>query len=158
MTGQENKRIVRQVDNDAYLGTLKELILEGREVSLLISGSSMAPFLIHHRDTVFLGPVKQPLKKGTIVFYQRDNGAYVLHRIYKVKKGGYYDIVGDAQTQIEENVRADQIFAVVTMVRRKGKDIREGDFWWEFFEHVWIRLIPLRRGLIRCFGAVCGER
>lgn len=60
--------------------------------------------------------------------------------------GGYY-IVGDAQTQIEGPVKREQIFALITKVRRKEKWLEPGDFWWEFFEHVWLHMISLRRGL-----------
>ena len=67
-----------------------------------------------------------------------------MHRIVKVNDG-CYDIVGDAQMVIEKNIREDQIFAIVTKVCRKGKWIGPGDFWWEFFEKVWINIVPLRR-------------
>ena len=39
----------------------------------------------------------------------------------------------------------DQIFAIITKVKRKDRWICPGDFWWEFFEHVWLHMIPLRR-------------
>ena len=85
------------------------------------------------------------------MFYQRDNGQFVMHRICNIKPEGYY-IVGDAQTVIEGPVREDQIFAVITKVKRKGKWIEPGDFWWEFFEHVWIHMIPIRRVLMKSYA------
>lgn len=88
-----------------------------------------------------------------MVFYQRKNGQYVMHRIYKKKPEGYY-IVGDAQTEIEGPVDRGQIFALIIKVKRKDRIIRPGDFWWEFFEHVWIRMIPLRRPAVRIYSAV----
>ena len=142
------------VDNKEYIGMLRELILSGKEVSLMISGSSMSPFLIHKRDSVILAPVKGPLKRGAVVFFQRQDGSYVLHRIYKVRKNDCYDIVGDAQTQIEPNVKRSQIFAAAAAVKRKGKIIGPGDFWWEFFEHVWIRMIPMRRWAVSIYRIV----
>ncbi len=50
--------------------------------------------------------------------------------------------MGDAQTQIEGPVKREQIFALITKVRRKEKWLEPGDFWWEFFEHVWLHMIP----------------
>lgn len=44
---------MRLVDTRAYVGMLKELIEQGKEVRMVISGSSMAPFLIHGRDSIF---------------------------------------------------------------------------------------------------------
>ncbi len=148
----EQRENVREVDNQEYLGMLKELILDGKEVSLIVTGSSMSPFIIHKRDSVLLAPVNRPLKKGDIVFFQRENAAYILHRICRVNKDGTYDIIGDGQLEIERNVKREQIFAIVTMVRRKGREIRPGDFWWEFFARVWLRMIPLRPLAVRVYG------
>lgn len=88
-----------------------------------------------------------------MVFYQRENGQFVMHRIWKKKSDGYY-MIGDAQTEIEGPLREDQIFAFITKVQRKGKWIRPGDFWWEFFEHIWLCIIPLRRILMFLYGKI----
>lgn len=133
----------RQIDTAAYLDVLRELIEEGRTVSLTISGNSMSPYLIHGRDKVFFEKPKVTLKKGDIVFFQRENGQYIMHRICKVKKSGYY-VVGDAQTEIEGPIAKKQIFGVVTKVRRKEKLEQSGNFWWDFFEKIWINCIPIR--------------
>ena len=88
-----------------------------------------------------------------MVFYQRDNGQFVMHRIWKKKSDGYY-MIGDAQTEIEGPLREDQIFALITKVQRKGKWIGPGDFWWKFFEHIWLCIIPLRRVLMFLYGKI----
>lgn len=142
---------MKKVDTFEYVSVLKELVEEGREVSMLISGSSMSPFLCHGRDQVYFKAPDRPLRVGDMVFFQRRSGQYVLHRICKVKDGSYY-IVGDAQTAIEGPVSREQIFALVTRVRRKGRVLAPGDFWWEFFARVWVRLIPLRPLLVRAYG------
>ena len=118
--------IERVVDTREYVSVLREIAEEGRVVSL----------------------------RGDMVFYQRDSGQYVMHRIWKKKEDGYY-IVGDAQTQIEGPVRRDQIFARITKVKRKGRILQPGDFWWEFFEHIWIRIVPLRRPAVGIYSAFC---
>lgn len=133
----------KRVDTKEYVSVLRELVEEGNEVSLLISGSSMSPFLIHERDYIYFKKPERELKKGDMVFYQRTNGQFVMHRIWKVKPEGYY-ILGDAQIEIEGPILRHQIFALIVQVKRKGKMIKPGDFWWEFFEHMWINMIPLR--------------
>ena len=120
--------MTRVVDTREYLDVLRGLTEEGKEVSLLISGSSMAPFLIHARDYVYFRKPDRELKKGDIVFFQRDSGQYVMHRICRVKEDGYY-LVGDGQTQVEGPIRRDQIFGLIYCVRRKGRKIQPGDFW-----------------------------
>lgn len=142
---------MKVVDTNTYISMLRELVEQGKEVSLLITGSSMSPFLIHERDYIYFERPSRRLWKGDMVFYQRDNGQYVMHRIWRVKPDGFY-IVGDAQTEIEGPVRGDQIFAVITKVKRDGQWIKPGDFWWEFFEHVWIHMIKVRRPLINFYG------
>ena len=142
---------MKVVDTREYVGMLKELTEEGREVSMLIAGSSMSPFLIHERDMIYFKKPDRELKKGDMVFFQRRSGQFIMHRIWKVRPEGYY-IVGDAQTQIEGPVEKDQIFARITKVRRKGKWLEPGDFWWEFFEHVWLHMIPLRHLLMRWYA------
>ena len=139
------------VDTKEYVSVLRELTEDGKEVSMLIAGNSMSPFLIHQRNYIFFKKPDRELKKGDMVFYQRDNGQYVMHRICRVKPEGYY-IVGDAQTNIEGPVREEQIFAIITKVQRKGKWIQKGDFWWEFFANIWIRVVPLRRWIMLCYG------
>lgn len=46
--------------------------------------------------------------------------------------------------------------ALVTAVRRKEKLLQPGSFWWEFFEKVWIRVIPLRPGIAAAYSALTG--
>lgn len=146
---------MKMMDTRAYVGMLKELVEQGREVRMVISGSSMAPFLIHGRDSIFFRAPERELRRGDIVFYERPGGQFVVHRICRVHADGY-DIIGDAQTEIEHHVQRKQIFARVTKVERKGKILVPGTFWWEFFAQVWIRIIPLRpilmHGYARLFG------
>lgn len=126
-------------------------------VPLVISGNSMSPFLIHERDTVFLSKIKAPLKKGDMILYRRDTGAYILHRICKAE-GAVFSLVGDAQTLVERGIRRDQVLAIVSAVRRKGKILKPGSFWWDFFEKVWIRLIPFRPFIVRVYSLLTHPR
>lgn len=119
------------VDTNAYVSVLRELAEEGRVVSMQIAGSSMSPFLCHRRDYIYFTRPEEELKRGDMVFYQRDSGQYVMHRIWKVRPEGYY-MVGDAQIQIEGPLRREQIFARIVRVKRKGRILEPGDFWWEF--------------------------
>lgn len=144
-------------DPEVLMEPLLGLLEETQSVPLVISGGSMTPFLIHRRDTVYLSKVKRPLKKGDMILYRRDSGAYVLHRICAVREGAF-DLVGDAQTAIESGIRPDQVLALVTAVRRKGRLLKSGSFWWLFFEKVWIGMIPLRPALMRLYGRIFRKR
>ena len=120
---------------------------------LVISGGSMSPFLIGGRDTVYLGRVTRPICRGDVLLYQRTNGRYVLHRVYDVTDSGL-TMVGDAQTVLEYGIREDQIIAIMTRAVRKGRVLSPVNFLWEFFEKVWIRMIPLRRPICDVYAFV----
>ncbi len=139
------------IDTKAYVSVLREAVEAGEEAGMRIAGSSMAPFLVDRRDDIFFHRPDGPLKKGDMVFYQRRSGQFVMHRICKVRPEGFY-LVGDAQTEVEGPILREQIFARITQVRRKGKLISKGNFCWDFFERVWIRMIPLRPLAVRVYG------
>lgn len=124
-----------------------------KELPLTITGNSMSPFLIHGRDTVYLSRLTRPARRGDMLLYRRDNGAYILHRVYAVTPDAY-TMVGDAQTELEHGIRPDQVIAVVTRVVRKEQELRPGSFWWEFFATAWLRFLPLRRPIHRLYTAV----
>lgn len=142
---------IRTLPPEQLIEPLLALLEETDQVPLVISGSSMKPFLVHGRDTVYLSKVTAPPKRGDMVLYRRSGGAYVLHRIFREEKGSY-TLAGDAQNYVEPGIRPEQILAVVTAVRRKGKLLRSGSFWWDFFEKVWIRMIPLRPMLMAAYS------
>lgn len=148
---------MREIANDVYIPVLKELIEEGKEVSMMISGSSMNPFLIHHRDYILMKKPEDQLKSGNMVFFQRVDGSYVMHRIHHIDQEGKLFIIGDAQDEMEGPIDQGQVFAIITKVQRNGKWIKPGDFWWEFFEHIWLHLIPFRRMLMRLYS-LCKKR
>ena len=87
-----------------------------------------------------------------MVFFQIRDEAYVMHRIQHNNKEGKLFIIGDAQVDMEGPIDKEQVFAIITKVKRKGKWIAPGDFWWEFFEHIWLHLIPFRRFLMKLYG------
>ena len=142
---------VKVLPPEILMDKLIGLLEETESVPLVISGGSMVPFLVHGRDSVYLSKVTAPLKRGDMILYRRDNGRYILHRIWRIEKESY-TMVGDAQTVLEPGIRPDQVLARVTSVRRKGKLLRSGSFWWEFFEKVWIRIVPLRRALMSAYS------
>lgn len=149
----------RIVDTGEYMELLRGILSEGRDVSLTVTGNSMAPFLIGNRDRVLLSPVRRPLKRGDIALFQRTDGKYILHRIcrvYRNKETGksQYYFIGDNQTEIEGPIEEDQIFSLIMSVERKGKQIQEGDFWWLFFQHLWLDFIPLRRVISRGYAKI----
>lgn len=150
----EKTNKIREVDIHEYLPVLIDIINTGKDVSLLISGNSMTPFLCHQRDTIIISKPDGHFYKGQMVFYIRKNGQYVMHRIHHIDENGHLYIVGDAQEMIEGPINKEQVFGVIHKVIRKGRIIEKGDFWWDFFEKVWIRIVPLRKYLVKIYGFI----
>jgi hypothetical protein len=139
---------MKTIDTREYFSAIRELVRQGREVSVPVSGNSMSPFLVHQRDTVWFRAPDSPIRRGDMVVFQRPTGDFVMHRVLRTAPEGCY-IVGDAQTCVEGPVARERIFARVTCVQRKGREIDERDFWWRFFAGPWLTLRPLRPAILR---------
>ena len=148
---------LRVLPPEELMEQLLGLLEVTEQVPLVISGSSMYPFLHHRRDTVYLSKITAPLKRGDMILYRRPGGQYVLHRIIRAEQGRY-DLLGDRQVAMEPGVPENRVLALVAAVRRKGKLLKSGDFLWDFFEKRWINLIRLRPWLIRGYNLLTGNR
>jgi hypothetical protein len=144
---------VRTIDPEELMPQLPQLLQQAQAVPLIISGNSMAPFLAHGRDTVYLSKLTGPLKRGDMILYRRKTGQYILHRIYRVREGKY-DLIGDGQLVIELGICQEQILATVCAVRRKGKLLCKGNLCWEFYEHIWLALVPWRSRILRLYAGL----
>ena len=63
---------------------MKEVIESGGEFTFYPHGISMLPLIRQGVDQVVLVKAEN-IKLGDVVFYLRDNGQFVLHRIVKIK-------------------------------------------------------------------------
>lgn len=102
---------------DDFVPLLKETLQNNKDFIMPVKGTSMLPF-INSKHLVVLTTAEN-LQRDDIVLYQRDNGQYVLHRIYKVNKD-YFVLMGDNQTFKEEPIYSHQIIGKVKAVK-KGK-------------------------------------
>ena len=121
----------------------------GREYSLLVTGYSMRPSLLHERSVVFISKMSQQdqLKNGDIILFQR-NGKFVLHRIYKLNRDGSLLVNGDAQCW-REIISRDQILARVKRICRTNRTFSADAFWYKFYVSIWRLLFPIRPLVLR---------
>ena len=104
---------------------MREVIESDGEFTFFPHGTSMMPLIREGVDQVIL--VKPTdIKKGDAVFYQRDNGQFVLHRIAKVKNGEYV-MCGDNQVALEYGITDKHILAKVKAIIRDGNIIDESN-------------------------------
>lgn len=126
---------------------IREIVCAGGTVRLTVTGQSMLPTLVEKRDSVILTKPDK-LKKNDIILYQRSNGAYVLHRIVKVKKD-HYHLCGDNQMAVEFPIYPDQIIAVVSAIIRKGKLIEKTNLGYRIISSIWTNFISLRPFMLK---------
>ena len=144
--------MLEQMNLAALMPMIDEVIAAGGVFRLYPRGISMLPMLVEGEDSVEL-VAAEPYAVGDVLLYRRENGYYVLHRVFKAGPESL-TMIGDAQTVLEPGIQPEQVIAIVTRVERKGKQLAPGSFWWEFFEKGWIRIIPLRRLIQRVYGGI----
>lgn len=148
---------LRRVDPQAYLPQMVEILDVGRQLLIPVSGNSMMPFLCAGRDYVLLESVKfHPVKRGDIVLFQRETGQFVLHRVWSADRDSY-KMIGDGQEFIEGPIGAQQLRAVAVGIKRKGTWLRKGSCWNLFFRWIWLRVVPYRTRILRCYSRLRGR-
>ena len=112
---------IHTIDAVRDADVLAELLSTGAVFPLVVTGSSMMPFLKSGRDTVRLHQTHR-FYPGQIIFFRRKSGEFVLHRIRRICPDGRLWVNGDAQKWCEYICR-DQVLAEVISISRNGRDI-----------------------------------
>lgn len=121
---------------------IKEKIDNGGTVQLPITGTSMLPLLVWGRDTVELIKCENP-QKYDIIFYRRDDGHFVLHRIVGKDETGFI-LCGDNQVNKEYGITEKHIIAVVKSITRKGKTFSANKILYKLYVKLWTLILPFR--------------
>lgn len=137
----------RVVDGDTLIQAIRSELAAGGHFTLTVTGSSMEPFL-HNGSSHVLLKRPEELRRWQVVFYRRDNGRYILHRIVRIR-GDEVTVCGDAQQQ-PERIHRDQILAAAVWICEKDNDwVEWGSFRHQFRSALWHFLRPLRPYLLR---------
>ncbi|MBQ7756782.1 MAG: S24/S26 family peptidase [Oscillospiraceae bacterium] len=119
-----------------YDETIRFVLENGGEFRLYPRGTSMLPLLREGKDSVCLIKADDILKKNDIVFYLRDDGHYVLHRIVGISENGFI-LCGDNQTALEKFIKKEQIIGVVNRIFRGEKEVSLKGFKYRFYLLLW---------------------
>lgn len=129
-------------------GNIEQCLLELGYAVVPISGTSMWPLLKAGKSRVQVEAVEEKtLRKGDIVLYRRKDGTLVLHRIMKVKEDAYL-VCGDHQWKLEEEIRVNQILAVVQGFFRNGRYVDDTTGWYRLYKVFWNKNLAIRRCLL----------
>ncbi len=127
------------------IDVIEEILNGGGEFRMFPKGTSMLPLIKQKKDSVVI--IKKnisDIKKHDIVFYRRDNGQFVLHRIMKCCKDGSYTMCGDNQFVMEKNIRPEQIIGCVRKIYKKEHELSLNSFRYKLYVFFWT-FLPYRQ-------------
>ena len=136
---QEDTRTVDRLDFLRIM-TVAE---DGSVIPLLVTGTSMLPFLLDRRSVVYLEKARsyQP-KRGDIVLFLRPDGAWVLHRVVRLLPNGKLLINGDGQAWTE-TIMPQQIMARVVRICRRKRIFSTENVIYRVLSRMWMPLRPI---------------
>lgn len=118
---------------------IADAVEKGNSFTFTAFGSSMMPYIRNGKDQVTLSRITDTPKVGDVVFYRRDDKAFVLHRIIKKEKD-FFILCGDNQ-YTHEKIKSTQIIAKLKEIHRNGKRIDPNGFSTKLF----VFFLPVRR-------------
>lgn len=128
----------------SYPIDIEKLLHGGHSIRLKPQGYSMYPLFIPGRDEAVIAPCRaDTLRRGDVVLYRRDQSILVLHRIWKIRKDGFY-MVGDNQTVIEGPLRPDQIRGKLIACCRNGREFSTRNPFYRMLTDFWLAFRPFR--------------
>lgn len=134
---------VVETEDDRIMSEIIGLLNEGRSVVFKPKGNSMLPFIRSGKDEVVLMK-SSDYKVGDIVLARLGDKKYVIHRILSIKDGKVL-LMGDGNIKGCESCAESDICAVVSMIRRDGKEIDCNGSLHKRQAALWKRLLPVRR-------------
>ena len=130
-------------DQTLMMEEIKQLISEGKTVSISAKGYSMNPFIMHLRDQITLGPwTDDQIRKGAVVLAKDTRGCFVIHRIISVRDESV-TLLGDGN-----------IYGTETMPRDKVYGIIDCSALHLFFARIWLWMRPVRRYPLAIFRRI----
>ena len=141
------------ISNDILFAAVKDLVDEGRPVTIRPKGDSMLPFIRGGRDNVNLRKLGT-VDVGDIVLAEIREGTYVLHRVFALD-GDTVTLMGDGNLRGVERCRREDIAGTAMSVLRDGskevdcrgrKAMRRA--------RAWRRLMPFRRIILGIYRRI----
>ena len=144
----------KKISLDEIYPIIKEKIEDGGTVRIPITGTSMNPLLYWGRDYVDLVKCEKP-QKYDIIFYRRDDGAFVLHRIVGKNDKGFI-LCGDNQWKKEFGITEKHIIAVVKTITRKDKTFDVDKLSYQVYSKIWVGILPFRKYILLVYRKLKG--
>jgi len=135
------------IPNFVLFPFIKELVDEGKDVTIVVQGNSMNPILLDKRDKVTISSCAvSSLKIGDVVVAIQDAPKrYLLHRIVKIDKENVY-LMGDGNAvTYTETCPKTTIIGKVRVIHRKGRNYQTNGKHWRIYSWLWMHTLWMRR-------------
>lgn len=137
----------RVLPNEVLLSSVGDLLAEGRDVTLMVKGNSMLPFLHSEKDSVVLHK-KDTVEVGDMVLARIAPEHYVLHRVWSVENASI-TLMGDGNLRGTEHCTSENMLGtVIGIISEKGKTKIPGK------GKLWRKLLPCRRYLLAFYRRI----
>ena len=119
-----------------YEELIREVLATGGEFRLYPHGTSMLPLLRQGIDSVALRSLTRPPRKFDILFYKRQDGSYILHRVKKATKDGLV-LWGDNHTMLEYGITEENIIGYAARVFRGETELDCQSWRYNLYLRLW---------------------
>ena len=128
-------------DNVTTFSVVRDILLEGDNVTITVNGQSMLPFF-RSGSTITLRPIrKEDFKKYAVVFADAGNH-FVIHRIINIE-ANKVTLLGDGNIYGTESMDKERVYGVIDC---SALHI--------FFAKIWLWMRPVRRFPLAIFRRV----
>lgn len=134
------------VPNDVLFCEVARRLAAGQAVTLRAKGGSMYPFIVDGRDSVVLRR-PETLRRGDVVLARTQERGWVVHRIVALGPDRV-TLMGDANLCIRETCHPADVCGVAAVIVRHGRAVDCGGRAERLRAALWLRLLPVRRGLL----------
>ena len=132
---------IRSVDNFATFSVVRDILLEGGDVTIAVNGQSMLPFFRSGSTVTLRSITAEDYKKYAVVFADA-GGRFVIHRIINIE-GQMVTLLGDGNYNGTETMPKDRVYGVIDCSKMHI-----------FFAKIWLWLRPVRRFPLAIFRRV----
>ena len=128
-------------DNVTTFSIVRDILLEGNNVTVAVNGQSMLPFF-RSGSTITIRPIREDdFKKYSVVFADAGNH-FVIHRVISID-GEMVTLLGDGNIYGTETMPKSKVYGVIDCSKMHI-----------FFAKIWLWLRPVRRFPLAIFRRV----
>lgn len=141
---------MNQVDQELNITRItadvwRQMVADGytEPVDVPTHGISMWPMLRNGGDGIKIIPPLRPLRVGDVIMFETKNGVTLAHRVCAVD-GDRITTQGDNCTKADDVITANQVYGIVSHIRRKNRYIAIDTAFWRFYGRFMMATCPFR--------------